>query len=66
MVFIFPFISRESVSSRPRISSEKVVEYARTAFQVDPRIALSLASRFPANASLKAEVTQLVQASLLC
>ncbi|KAH9696023.1 phosphatidylinositol 4-kinase alpha 1 [Citrus sinensis] len=56
MVFIFPFISRESVSSRPRISSEKLVEYARTAFQVDPRIALSLASRFPANASLKAEL----------
>ncbi|KAH9696024.1 phosphatidylinositol 4-kinase alpha 1 [Citrus sinensis] len=55
-VWAHPIISKESVSSRPRISSEKLVEYARTAFQVDPRIALSLASRFPANASLKAEL----------
>ncbi|KAL2928772.1 Phosphatidylinositol 4-kinase alpha 1 [Bienertia sinuspersici] len=50
---------------RPKISSEKWVEYARTAFSVDPRIALSLASRFPANAALKAEITQLVQAHIL-
>lgn len=64
-VWAQPIISKESVSSRPRISSEKFVEYARTAFQVDPRIALSLASRFPANASLKAEVTQLVQLHIL-
>ncbi|KAK9176974.1 hypothetical protein WN944_028993 [Citrus x changshan-huyou] len=64
-VWAHPIISKESVSSRPRISSEKLVEYARTAFQVDPRIALSLASRFPANASLKAEVTQLVQLHIL-
>lgn len=64
-VWAHPINSKESVSSRPRISSEKLVEYARTAFQVDPRIALSLASRFPANASLKAEVTQLVQLHIL-
>lgn len=50
---------------RPKISSEKWIEYARTAFSVDPQIALSLASRFPANASLKAEITQLVQAHIL-
>lgn len=46
---------------RPKITAEKWVEFARTAFFVDPQIALSLVSRFPANASLKAEVTQLVQ-----
>lgn len=54
---------RES-SSRPKISSDKWIEHARTAFSVDPRIALSLASRFPTNAALKAEVTQLVQVCL--
>uniref|UniRef100_A0A803LP33 1-phosphatidylinositol 4-kinase n=1 Tax=Chenopodium quinoa TaxID=63459 RepID=A0A803LP33_CHEQI len=52
-------------TTRPKISSEKWVEYARTAFSVDPRIALSLASRFPANLSLKAEISQLVQAHIL-
>lgn len=49
---------------RPKISSERWVEYARTAFSVDPRIALSLASRFPANATLKIEITLLVQVCL--
>lgn len=47
--------------SRPKISSEKWVEYVRTAFTVDPRIAFCLALRFPANMSIKNEVTQLVQ-----
>ncbi|KAF5745697.1 putative phosphatidylinositol 4-kinase [Tripterygium wilfordii] len=51
----------KDVSSRPKISLDKWVEYARTAFSVDPRVALSLASRFPANATLKAELTILVQ-----
>ncbi|XP_057550570.1 phosphatidylinositol 4-kinase alpha 1 [Amaranthus tricolor] len=50
---------------RPKITAEKWVEFARTAFFVDPQIALSLVSRFPANASLKAEVTQLVQTHIL-
>ncbi|KAL9238192.1 hypothetical protein vseg_012653 [Gypsophila vaccaria] len=50
---------------RPKISSEKWIEYARTAFSVDPRIALSLASRFPTNTSLKSEMTQLVQSHIL-
>ncbi|GAB4837929.1 Phosphatidylinositol 4-kinase alpha 1 [Ancistrocladus abbreviatus] len=52
-------------TSRPKISSDKWVEHARTAFSVDPRIALSLASRFPTNATLKSEITQLVQSHLL-
>lgn len=52
---------RDSPYSRLKISSEKWTEHAKTAFSVDPRIALSVASRFPANAAVKAEVTQLVQ-----
>ncbi|KAI4295546.1 hypothetical protein L6164_035584 [Bauhinia variegata] len=51
--------------SRPKISPDKWIDYARTAFSVDPRIALCLVSRFPTNASLKAEVSQLVQANIL-
>ncbi|CAI9769189.1 unnamed protein product [Fraxinus pennsylvanica] len=52
-------------SSRLKISSEKWIEFARTAFSVDPRNALSLAARFPTNSALKAEVTQLVQSHIL-
>ncbi|CAI0377232.1 unnamed protein product [Linum tenue] len=63
-VWAQPTNTKES-ASRPKISSDKWVEYARTAFSVDPRIALCMASRFPANATLKAEVTQLVQSHIL-
>lgn len=38
--------------------------YSTTALDVDPRIAFSLASRFPTNTHLKAEITQLVQVCL--
>ncbi|KAL6517281.1 Phosphatidylinositol 4-kinase alpha 1 [Orobanche minor] len=48
-----------------KISSEKWIEFARTAFSVDPRIALSLAARFRTNAALKSEITQLVQSHIL-
>ncbi|KAK4284694.1 hypothetical protein QN277_001489 [Acacia crassicarpa] len=58
-------INTKDTGVRPKISSDKWTEYARTAFSVDPRIALSLASRFPTNASLKAEVTWLIQAHIL-
>lgn len=51
------------MSLKLKISAEKWIEYARTAFAVDPKIALSIAARFPTNPSLKAEVTQLVQVS---
>ncbi|KAK6946221.1 Phosphatidylinositol 3-/4-kinase, catalytic domain, partial [Dillenia turbinata] len=64
-VWAQPTNSKESTSSRPKISSEKWVDYARTAFAVDPRIALSLVSRFPANTILKTEVTHLVQFNIL-
>ncbi|KZV17745.1 hypothetical protein F511_01554 [Dorcoceras hygrometricum] len=52
-------------TSRVKISSEKWTEFARTAFSVDPRIALSLAARFPSVAALKTETTQLVQSHIL-
>ncbi|XP_062093052.1 phosphatidylinositol 4-kinase alpha 1 isoform X1 [Humulus lupulus] len=60
-----PSNAKESTSSRSKISSDKWIEYARTAFSVDPRIAISLASRFPTNTFLKAEVTHLVQLHIL-
>ncbi|RAL49359.1 hypothetical protein DM860_012792 [Cuscuta australis] len=63
-VWAQPMISKESVS-RPKISADKLVEYAKTAFSVDPRIALSLASRFPTTSALKGEVSQLVQSHIL-
>ncbi|XVE49407.1 hypothetical protein DITRI_Ditri01bG0080200 [Diplodiscus trichospermus] len=58
-------LSKEGISSRPKISADKWTEYARTAFSVDPRIAFSLASRFPTNTYLKGEITQLVQLHIL-
>lgn len=64
-VWAQPLNSKESTSSRPKISSEKWIEYARTAFSVDPRITFSLASRFPSNTYLKAEITLLVQSHIL-
>ena len=61
IVCCFIYFFWESTSARLKMSSERWIEFARTAFAVDPRIALSLASRFPTVSSLKAEVTQLVQ-----
>ncbi|KAL4194748.1 hypothetical protein AMTRI_Chr05g70010 [Amborella trichopoda] len=56
---------RDGTSSRSKISSEKWIEYVRTAFSVDPRIALSMCTRFPAVAPVKAEVTHLVQLNII-
>ncbi|KAL0365498.1 UNVERIFIED_CONTAM: Phosphatidylinositol 4-kinase alpha 1 [Sesamum angustifolium] len=63
-VWAQPVGPKES-TSRLKISSEKWIEFARTAFSVDPRIALSLAARFPSNSALKSEITQLVQSHIL-
>lgn len=52
---------RDSPYSRLKVSSGKWTEHAKTAFLVDPRIAISLVSRFPENIALKSEVTQLVE-----
>ncbi|XP_058070696.1 phosphatidylinositol 4-kinase alpha 1-like isoform X2 [Magnolia sinica] len=60
-VWAQPVHSKKSTFSHSKINSEKWIEYAGTAFSVDPRIALSLPSRFPANSSLRVEVTRLVQ-----
>ncbi|CAL5387480.1 unnamed protein product [Camellia sinensis] len=64
-VWAQPVNPKETAPSRPKITSDKWVEYVRTAFSVDPRIALSLAARFPTNTFLKAEMTQLVQSHIL-
>ncbi|KAG9135092.1 hypothetical protein Leryth_011580 [Lithospermum erythrorhizon] len=58
-------VNTKDNGSRPKISSEKWVEYARTSFSVDPQIAFCLASRFPSSAVLKNEVTQLVQKAFI-
>ncbi|KAL9269069.1 Phosphatidylinositol 4-kinase alpha 1-like protein [Drosera capensis] len=55
----------KDVAPRPKISPDKWIEYARTSFAVDPRIAFSLHSRFQTNVSLKTELTQLVQLHIL-
>lgn len=52
---------RDTTTFRGKISSDKWIDHARTAFSVDPRIALSMTLRFPANAALQSETTQLVQ-----
>ncbi|CAM8929529.1 unnamed protein product [Rhodiola kirilowii] len=64
-VWAHPTNSKDNSSSRPKINSDKWIEYARTAFAVNPQISLSLAFRFPTISSLKGELTQLVQAHLL-
>ncbi|XP_077217572.1 phosphatidylinositol 3- and 4-kinase family protein [Tasmannia lanceolata] len=64
-VWAQPANSKESTASRSKISSEKWVEYVRIAFSVDPRIALSLTSRFLTISYVRVEVTQLVQLHIL-
>ncbi|CAH8301812.1 unnamed protein product [Eruca vesicaria subsp. sativa] len=64
-VWAEPISSKESSYSRLKVSSGKWTEHAKTAFLVDPRISISLVSRFPANIALKSEVTQLVRAHIV-
>ncbi|XP_022947644.1 phosphatidylinositol 4-kinase alpha 1-like isoform X2 [Cucurbita moschata] len=64
-VWANPVNTKETTSLRPKISSEKWIEYARTAYSVDPRIAFSLVSRFPANVALRSEVSHQVQSHIL-
>ncbi|EPS69994.1 hypothetical protein M569_04764 [Genlisea aurea] len=54
-----------NVSRVNKVSPDKWAEYARTAFSVDPRIAVELSARFPASSHLKTEITQLVQMHLM-
>ncbi|CAM6104386.1 unnamed protein product [Calypogeia fissa] len=55
----------KELAPRARVSADQWSEYAKTAWSVDPRIALSLVARFPAIATLKTEVTSLVQVAML-
>ncbi|GLJ12893.1 hypothetical protein SUGI_0199940 [Cryptomeria japonica] len=55
---------RENMVSRSKISSDRWAEYVRTAFSVDPRIAICLVARFPSVSSLRAEVMSLVQQNI--
>ncbi|KAG0598394.1 hypothetical protein M758_12G069200 [Ceratodon purpureus] len=55
------------VCAIPRLQktvSERLEDYVKTAWSVDPRIALALVARFPGSAALKAEVSMLVQANI--
>ncbi|KAJ4791345.1 Phosphatidylinositol 4-kinase [Rhynchospora pubera] len=61
-VWAQPLNTKETASFRSnKITSEKWVEHVRTAFSIDPRIALALSARFPTNATIVSEVSQLVQ-----
>ncbi|GJM96371.1 hypothetical protein PR202_ga13198 [Eleusine coracana subsp. coracana] len=64
-VWAQPINTKDAATFRGKISSDKWVDHARTAFAVDPRIALSMTLRFPTNAALQSEITQLVQTRLL-
>ncbi|CAN6927714.1 unnamed protein product [Brassica oleracea] len=64
-VWAQPISSKDSPYSRLKVSSGKWTEHAKTAFLVDPRIAISLVSRFLENIALKSEVTQLVEAHIV-
>ncbi|KAL6909487.1 hypothetical protein ACP4OV_001768 [Aristida adscensionis] len=64
-VWAQPINTKDTTTFRTKISSDKWIEHARTAFAVDPRIALSMPLRFPTNPALQSEITQLVQTRLL-
>ncbi|KAI3928955.1 hypothetical protein MKW98_014546 [Papaver atlanticum] len=60
-VWATPVNTKVNTSFPQKGSSEKWIEYARTAFSVDPHIAFSLVTRFRAVSPLKSEVSKLVQ-----
>ncbi|KAK9114010.1 hypothetical protein Syun_020807 [Stephania yunnanensis] len=64
-VWAQPLNAKETAASRLKISSDKWIEYARTAFSVNPSIAFALVSRFRSISSLRAEVTLLAQMNIL-
>ncbi|CAA7048445.1 unnamed protein product [Microthlaspi erraticum] len=64
-VWAQPISPKDSPYSRLKLSSKKWTEHVKTAFSVDPRIAISLASRFPANIAVKSEAIRLVQAHIV-
>ncbi|KAG8062307.1 hypothetical protein GUJ93_ZPchr0003g16800 [Zizania palustris] len=64
-VWAQPINTKDTSTFRGKISSDKWIDHARTAFAVDPRIALSMIVRFPTNSALSSEITQLVQTHIL-
>ncbi|KAF7052330.1 hypothetical protein CFC21_060442 [Triticum aestivum] len=64
-VWAQPINTKDTSTFRGKISSDKWIDHCRTAFAVDPRIALSMPMRFPTNATLQSEITQLVQTHIL-
>jgi len=64
-VWAQPIHTKDTTTFRGKISSDKWIDHVRTAFAVDPRIALSMPLRFPTNATMQSEITQLVQTRLL-
>ncbi|XP_006651740.2 phosphatidylinositol 4-kinase alpha 1 [Oryza brachyantha] len=64
-VWAQPINTKDASTFRGKISSDKWIDHARTAFAVDPRIALSMILRFPTNSALSSEITQLVQTHIL-
>ncbi|XP_024530657.1 phosphatidylinositol 4-kinase alpha 1 [Selaginella moellendorffii] len=49
---------------RLRVHADRLLEFAKTAWLIDPRIALSLVARFPAFNNLRSEVAVMVQEHL--
>ncbi|KAM3294530.1 hypothetical protein ACQJBY_037436 [Aegilops geniculata] len=64
-VWAQPINTKDTSTFRGKISSDKWIDHCRTAFAVDPRIAFSMPMRFPTNATLQSEITQLVQTHIL-
>ncbi|KAM0865729.1 hypothetical protein ACQ4PT_043084 [Festuca glaucescens] len=64
-VWAQPINTKDMSTFRGKISSDKWIDHSRTAFAVDPRIALSMTMRFPTNSALQSEITQLVQTHIL-
>jgi len=63
-VWAQPLNTKEN-TIRSKINPEKWTEYVRTAFDVDPRIALSMSFRFPTISVVTSEIVHLVQKNLL-
>ncbi|KAH7425180.1 hypothetical protein KP509_11G043500 [Ceratopteris richardii] len=55
---------REGLPARQRISSDQWIDFARTAWAIDPCITFGMLARFPAVGPLRAEIMSLVQENI--
>lgn len=55
------FLFFRETLTRWRVGGDQWVEYVKTAWSTDPRIAMGLVARFPGVNMLRAEVSSLVQ-----